>query len=355
MSRNQYITRLLVISLFILTHNLTYAQRDKPFKNDWARDELRGKVKQIDHYIDKKLQKRITYNLSGLQTKYQSYSQSMPQKIFSSYESFYDTKGNLIKNIGGDFTTINKYDELGNLIENRVLLTGNQKTRSLQTFKYANRNIIYSKQTNFLYNSIEIDFINEIEYLYNEKKLLIEEIVTFTRANKLLLNEKILYGYDNLNRRSSKTKFNGRGDTTQKFEYDSVGRTILMGSRFPNKIQQTSSSDYNEYYKYDKNGNRVEISNFSTKGIPIYKGEYKFDVSGNCINHAHYMKNQLTGETAYLYNSNGWLTEEIRYTYGELKEKILYTRDNHGNIIKRIHFDGKQKQTLLLEYRIIYY
>lgn len=351
----QHHIKFLIINPFLLMCNLGYAQIEKPFVNDWARDELKGRVKQIEYYTDKKLQKKITYNLSGFQTKYQVYNQSIPQTIFLSYESFYDTKGKLIKDVGADFTTVNKYDELGNLIENRVLSTSNKKTRSLQIFQYTERKITHSKQTTFQYNSNEIDLINYTEYLYNEKNLLTEEIVSYTKANKLLLNKKILYNYDDSNRRTSKIEFNGRGDTTQTFEYDSLGRTILISSRFPNKIQNTSSSDYIEYYKYDERGNRVEISNFSSKGILLYKDENKFDVNGNCIKHSHYLKDKLTAEIIYVYDNNGWLSEEVRFSYGEQKKKILFNRDNHGNITKRIHFDGKHKQTLLLEYRIIYY
>lgn len=350
-----YCIRFLALVLLVSTCNLAFAQIEKPFKNDWARDELKGRVKQIDHYTDKKLQKRITYSSSGFQTNYQVFSQDLPQKVSISYQSFYDAKGNLIKNVGGDFTAVNKYDEQGNLIENRNLWTGNKKTYSLQTFQFKGKQITRSKQTNFRYNSDEVDFINQIEYGYNEKSLLVEENETYTRGNEQILSKKVLYSYDELNRKRSKTTFNGRGDTTNRLEYDSLGRLTATRARFPNKIQVASPSDYNEYYKYDEKGNRIETANFSAAGVLLYKGVYKFYANGNCTNHQHFRGDQLTGENRYVYDGNGWLVEELNYTFGELTKRVLYKRDGHGNTISRVHFDGKGKQNLLLEYQIVYY
>lgn len=207
-------------------------------------------------------------------------------KIEVKYVFKYDGKGNVVsqENFDGNgnlaIRRISKYDKNGNEIE-RKIYDNRRRGTNKASFTYDNNNLIETKN-------------------YSAKGELLADI-SLKYKNGLVVN--------------AVTK-DGKGNIREEINssYDSAGRLIQE-----KKVSQGQSYEIN--YKYDENGNLIEITN------PQYQRFYTYDKNNDLIEDKMFMTNgprQFRVQFNYL--SNGLQKEEIRYDnsdkpafYGEYK------------------------------------
>jgi len=90
---------------------------------------------------------------------------------------------------------------------------------------------------------------------------------------------------------------------------------------------------------YDMNGKLIETNN----SFLNIKKIYKYDVNGNIIELSIYSNGELTQECIIKYDEDGNKIEEgCNYTNGEFSNKTTYKYDNKGNEIEKKFFNDRE-------------
>ena len=208
-------------------------------------------------------------------------------KIEVKYVYKYDSKGNVV--------SLENFDGSGNVVTRRVSKydkSGNEIQRT-----------VYDNQHHGA---------NEAYFTYDKNNNLIET-KNYSAKNELLAD--ITLKYQNDLPVNAVTK-DGKGNVKEEINssYDSAGRLIME-----KRISQGKGYDIN--YKYDGNGNLIEMSN------PQYHRFYDYDKNNNLIEDKMFMTNgPRQFRVRFTYLQNGLQKEEIRYDnsdkpafYGEYK------------------------------------
>jgi hypothetical protein len=291
------------------------AQKAHVHKTGAQLEGLHGKVREIkqDYYIpdytrwhksnDDLVPMKGRTNAQGVESsnyieKYDHQGNSTekicykPDSSIITKEDFkYDAKGNLTEKDwynsdgGVEFKEIFKYDEKGNNVEEiyHILDTTHINKNSLDAMRPAEEDYYSAHQAhNNIYEEANYDI-----YKYDEKGNMIEDD-SYNLHDTLTCRK--LYKYDE------------KGNLTDKED----------GTLYHDK-----DLNYKEHFKYDKNGNYVEIDEFNSDGGLYSKEIMNYDKWGNCIEFNSY-------------KPDGSL--DITY-------KWKYEYDKHGNWIKMIHWD----------------
>ncbi len=98
--------------------------------------------------------------------------------------------------------------------------------------------------------------------------------------------------------------------------------------------------DTKDTYKYDSHGNKVEWSNYDSKGELNYKVIYRYDSSGNKIERLFYRKDgTLGGKYFFKYDTNGNEIEQFSYDSSEqLSSKQTSQYDSLGHKIEALWY-----------------
>ena len=146
-------------------------------------------------------------------------------------------------------------------------------------------------------------------------------------------------------------KFNLRGDVVECnmyidglffskefYKYDSQGNLIEVA-----RYDCDGLLDYKRLYKYDSQGNMIEKACYKGNGSLDYKGLYKYDSQGNMIEVAKYYDGgSLDYKILYKYDSQYNMIEKACYKgIGSLNYKILYKYDSQDNMIETIEYGGE--------------
>ena len=143
----------------------------------------------------------------------------------------------------------------------------------------------------------------------------------------------------------------------------SVGFSQQKKSDEPNpmkgvKTQTISNYDYEEkfgefeeilidklIYKYDSNGNMVELSSYDSDGSLMRKYISKYDSNGNNVELSSYDSDgSLFMKYISKYDSNGNKVEWLEYDLlGSLSGKSIYKYDSKNRIIESISYDLESK------------
>lgn len=188
-------------------------------------------------------------------------------------------------------------------------------------------------------------------FVYNTEG---DKVRTLTRANDPKLSGRKEYTYDGHGNEAEVTEYDltnkVRGITRAK--YNDLGDQVLLGQLFPNGTLYTArAAEYDVYgglvslSQYvgdsitgktrmvnDSKGKHVEVSNYSGDGIYYGKSVYRYDTSGNMLEHTSYgPDDSLSGKHLvfeYEYDSTGNITKATTYRIVQEKRLLLNAAEN---------------------------
>jgi len=122
-------------------------------------------------------------------------------------------------------------------------------------------------------------------------------------------------------------------------DYDENG-TKIKYSRY-----DSSGSLIETYlFSYDYENNFIEQKRFDSKGD--YKGKDLFNIAVE--SNGDNSDENLDWEYSYKYDSNGKISEQLRYDAGEnLRQRDLYKYDAQGNLIEELWLKGESASRLI--------
>jgi hypothetical protein len=340
----KYITLLFPV---MLTANL-FAQ-----KTDLQRDNLQGKVRAVKFFTDSKLVKTRTYNTNGFETSLKKYCPGSTSIPCLHDSSMYDQNGNMVKYMDDNHVIEKKYDGANNLVESIGSNRSNTKIFDKLTYSYVGIHKVRSEQTKYLFNSDIPEFNIVIGYSYDAGGNLVKEDNAYTSA-KGTIKKTTVYQYDNAKKLIAKTESNSDGvmQYSFRYQYDSANRKTEYQAR---SFNESSYTNYNEYFKYDSKGHVIESSHFELSGKLLYRDLYDFDDMGNQIKRSHYFGDVLTTQTVDVFDTRGMLVTELEYRSGTLALKKAFTYDVAGNVITALYTDANGTLKTRLDYIISYY
>lgn len=265
--------------------------------------DLKSKLKTESHQFDDKgnLTEGYIYNIDG-KVKYSyllKYKYDIKRNIVE--QESYNTDGSNpgktvnVYDLTGNRTEIVKYNSDGTILEKfarKFDANGNEIERS----NYGRGGFILCK----------------INYKYNYLNQLIEE--EFTSLNRKDYSKQI-YKYDANKNRIETVKYNHKGEFIKKvvFKYN---KSIFISNKI---IYYSDGADFMETYKYDDNGNKIEILESRADGtcndnISFWKFTFKYDLRGNMVSY-----------------------ERHSAKYGDLSYKATYNYDDNNNIVEISH------------------
>ena len=131
------------------------------------------------------------------------------------------------------------------------------------------------------------------------------------------------------------------------YKYDSNGNQIEVAK------YHSDGSLWDKYaYKYDSRGNMIEEAYYNSDGLLRYKEIVKYDSHGNKIEEVGYNPRY---KHTYKYDSRGNMVEKAHYNSdGALRGKYTYKYDSHGSMIERTDGEGPEGLPMILVYDITY-
>jgi hypothetical protein len=163
-----------------------------------------------------------------------------------------------------------------------------------------------------------------------------------------------------------------------KYSYNSKGQLIKQ----ENFKQYNNTQNFNNYreWKYNTQGQKIEVNSFYKDGTLISKTEFQYDLKGNVTSEFKYLNNgTLLNSYEYEYNeknqrtilieysSSGIKVQDKKYIYdkygnistefsfGEISGKYIYKYDDKGNWIEMIEMNSKNEVAEKTTRTFIYY
>lgn len=285
---------ILLFGLFFLVVNCNALYAQYYNENDRKKNEIKEQgVKELEKAKKLKVKTRFRY------AAFYNAQGKLPKKLVLTEKTYFDKNGLRKEQIR--FTSLGKvdlrytfkYDNFGRIIKMEVYNASN--------------NLVGKKESKYDLNG------NEIE------RILVDQ----ERGNP----SKMIFNYDNENRLIETKNFNDKGELINLFK-NAWNNDKLVNSQIENndgkiivkthftydkngkviKEEVTESSSYTINYKYDTQGNLIEISNPQTKRYMTY------DKNNDLIEDKLY---SIDGSRQYRitfnYLKNGLQNEEIRY------------------------------------------
>ncbi len=279
---------LFIIFLFF---NYNFLLCCKENKTDWEVDNLKGKIKEIERITNE-----FSFNDSKMEfmeneiIKYNSTgkkTEHIQNKKNTKY--YYDKNNNLIKEDFGDYYRIYKYNNKNLVIEELMFEKATNKLNDKRVYIYDSN------------NNLSIYEVYQSDILY----------------------KKWIFKYDKISKELEHTIYNADGSYENKymFKYNNDGKVIEI-------IEQNLQE--NEYYTYDKKGNIASYKNIDglkkyeyddlnnlIKEIvddsfrtTIYYYQYTFDSHKNIISLKVFLDNDNNKENKILYKT---IESKIKY------------------------------------------
>ena len=169
------------------------------------------------------------------------------------------------------------------------------------------------------------------------------------------LNSKIKAKFDANSVLLEVSKFNIYGgiEYTYTYKYDKEGN--------PTEVIKSDKNGglINKWiYKYDSNKRKIEEIQYNNKGLLENKFTYKYDLKDNITEKESYKQNGLYIKYIYKFDKNG---NEIEINSYNKKSELLskwtmeYVFDKHDNWIKQTTYNNSGKAEFINERKIVYY
>lgn len=333
-------------------------------------------VKEITENLlyDNKKEREYFFNQSGKPTKIIESGLGLDvleRKLRKEITVYEFENGKLISelntNIEGLDGNINEYDENGNLINKRYYVRN--AIVSEEDFEYDKQNKLL-RYTFYGYgyyqlNNEEIpnnrsEFISTIKtFKYDENGNLLEETLDNVSGNVF---KKYIYKYDKNGNKIEKGRcgdYKGL-DAGTDCEYNPS-----EGWKYNDKnemikeflIGEWSSNNTDTFYKYDKNGKKIDTKGYYIKKdtVLLYHFKYEYDDFGNQIKEEQVVGNYRsldfdpykTEKRKYDKFQNLILQEYIKTTNERIKVvKYNYLYDEKGNWVEQRKLEGKTSENL---------
>ena len=169
-----------------------------------------------------------------------------------------------------------------------------------------------------------------------------------------LFFSKEFYKYDSQGNLIEVARYDGDGSLDYKriYKYDSQGNMIEVA-----KYYDDGSLDYKILYKYDSQDNMIEKACYKGNGSLNYKILYKYDSQDNKIETIEYRgEDSLVWKILPKYDLQGNMIEVASYhSSGTLDFKILYKYDSQGNMIEKIRYNGEIMKPVSKTEQVIVY
>lgn len=330
------------LTIFSLLTVLTLSLNAQVLPED-DRDNFRNNIIQTA-----KARKRIEANhIKGV--KAYSYTNKHPEGIVR-YEINYDSHGNVVDNI--------QHNKRGRLISdyryqyddsNRMVSTAVLNKKGKTTWGGFWR---YDKSGNMVQNFYWYRDTGTVTYKWTMAyDLKNNPIESKSYSYKGRLDSRSVYEYYNDGSKKKTTTYNRKGKVIAVWNYD----CNPIGKLQESKMKDTSKVCV--HYETDKNGNPVRVKEDYTQGGWLVKYRLrkitKYDKDNNVI---EYITMKMNGKETHHYSADfdaqGNITE-ARYSIPNttnLRERLVYTYDNTGNMAQLTVYKNSSKQGAVFKY-----
>lgn len=139
----------------------------------------------------------------------------------------------------------------------------------------------------------------------------------------------VTYTYDDGGKMTTKTTTDADGSETEEYFYDENGKLMKTISVHSIGLQTVKE------YTYNTNGYLLKEETYSIRGAVSEKTEtkvYEYDKKGNMTGCSVYDEEKLLDQQHWIYDGQGRLTAEIRNIVKGFGEGTFYTYDNWGKL-----------------------
>lgn len=326
----------LLLNIFLLVCVVSISaqkMKDSAFREKIKKAKIATKTNYFS-FIDKPelgdfITEKRYYDKEGKDTLIESFSIT-DSKVFSKIEKKYDEKGNILELKNYRFIpTINGPTQSN---KEQGLLNINENTAQSGYFELEQRIVYELKEKGNLLERKEYNSKGELEkefkskYTYSSDGKLLQEINYDNSDTEYSSNN---YTYDQKGNKTSYIYSDSNGKLKQKEEYffDSSGNEIKQLA-----YKQDGILKYQTYNKYDEKGNKKEKYEFDGDSVLLNKYFFSYDNNNNMI---EYIRQPEKSKITYL--------------------KILFTYDEHGNILSNTRYEGKSYPVKLQKFVYTFY
>ncbi|WP_454980929.1 hypothetical protein [Capnocytophaga haemolytica] len=149
------------------------------------------------------------------------------------------------------------------------------------------------------------------------------------------------YTYTEFNNKGLVTKMEvqtGRSFITYKDIFDKKGNRIETQSKDRSGVVLSTNK-----YAYDDRGNRIKYEVLTSDGKVFMQRNYKFDDKNRVTEREACVGGLCDEKITYVYDNNGYLTEESKFDKGMLISKTVYTNNPKGQAVERLVYDLNDK------------
>lgn len=238
-----------LIVLFISTSSCSLNKKD----NDWAEENLRGKVK------------------------------SLSEISYKAVEKFGEIKtGNRERDSWSENDRLIIFDQKGNKIEENIYASDGN-LRKKYTFEYDNLGNL-SKKNRYNFDG---SLYEKHTYEYDDKGNLVIDNSYWSDGS---LKIKLTYKYDNIGNVIKEQKYRSDGTLLKKYryQYDNKGNLVKKNRHESDGIiiiRPSQTTIWMWTYKYDDKGNIIEVKEYDSVGNldNVKNFKYEYDSKGNWV------------------------------------------------------------------------
>jgi len=189
--------------------------------------------------------------------------------------------------------------------------------------------------------------ISKYSCIYNDNGNLKERLFFNSWGD---LFEKAIYKYNKKNLLTTIDRYNSEGKRKKRYAFK-----YHANKKLKEEIEYRSNGKISGKRIYDERGYCISFETYNKNGVSKRKNIFKNDNNGNIIEE----KWSDTGNTnKYSYNKKGNQISFVRYdSFGDIinSEYFEYEYDERGNWIKKINFEGENREVKDVTNRTIKY
>ena len=255
------------------------------------------------------------------------------------------------KSSGGVYTR--SYDNMGNMLTDKYA-SNDGKAAYNEAYTYDSRGKMLTHATYDTYSATD-----KAEFFYDAQGVLVEELFTNTDG----YSAKTTYTYGSYGELVEKLTVSGKTEDRTKYTYDEKGRlsreeqTVLTGTKetkpltleysydeFGNRLSKKEYRNENLYrveeWTYNQSGQVITYQYADGNGNVLDKVKYLYFADGKLDQETYYKGSVAESACYYIYDDAGRVTKKAigtpYETFISVSQNILYTYDEHGNLLTEV-------------------